>query len=484
MDAVFPDGCRNESSGKPTAFMLRRTGKSVMNDIRRILARQRTFFAGGKTLDVKFRIDALKKLREAVTIHENDILEALRKDLNKSAFEAYATEIGMVRKELDGAIKKLPKWVRKKRVRTPLIHFLSSSYMVPEPYGVVLIMSPWNYPFQLTFAPLAGAIAAGNCAVVKPSSYSPNTSRLLKDMLGECFGEEYVAVVEGGREANRELLEQKFDYIFFTGSVKVGKVVMEAASKHLTPVTLELGGKSPCIVDKSADIELAARRIIWGKCLNSGQTCVAPDYLLVHRSVKEQLIKAMKKYITEFYGGNPCQNPEYPRIINEKHFNRLRGLMTDGRILAGGEVNEETLQISPTVIDQVSWDSQVMQEEIFGPILPVIEFSDMREVITAVKSRPKPLALYLFTNDKEVERRIIRNVSFGGGCINDTIIHLATSYMPFGGVGESGMGRYHGKWSFDTFSHEKSIMKKSNLFDIKLRYPPYGDKLNLLKRIM
>lgn len=275
--------------------MLRRTGKSVMNDIRRILARQRTFFAGGKTLDVKFRIDALKKLREAVTIHENDILEALRKDLNKSAFEAYATEIGMVRKELDGAIKKLPKWVRKKRVRTPLIHFLSSSYMVPEPYGVVLIMSPWNYPFQLTFAPLAGAIAAGNCAVVKPSSYSPNTSRLLKDMLGECFGEEYVAVVEGGREANRELLEQKFDYIFFTGSVKVGKVVMEAASKHLTPVTLELGGKSPCIVDKSADIELAARRIIWGKCLNSGQTCVAPDYLLVHRSVKEQLIKAMKK---------------------------------------------------------------------------------------------------------------------------------------------------------------------------------------------
>ena len=364
------------------------------------------------------------------------------------------------------------------------MHFKSSSYRVPEPYGVVLIMSPWNYPFQLAFAPLIGAVAAGNCAVVKPSSYSPHTSSLIAKILGGCFPKEYIAVIEGGREANQELLNQKFDYIFFTGSVSVGRTVMEAASRHLTPVTLELGGKSPCIVHEDANLELAARRIMWGKCLNSGQTCVAPDYLLVHRDVKDRLIMAMEKAITEFFGDTPCRNPEYPRIINEKHFNRLKGLLSDGRILVGGDVNEATLQIAPTIVDQVSWESPVMQEEIFGPILPVLEFEGIHEVITAVNSRPKPLALYLFTNDKNVEKRIIKSISFGGGCINDTIVHLATSYMPFGGVGESGMGSYHGKWSFDTFTHYKSIMKKSIWPDIRLRYPPYRDKLGLLKKFM
>ena len=455
-----------------------------MMDIRDIIERQRVFFSGGKTMDVSFRLNALKKLKSAIKAHENDILDALKKDLNKSAFEAFATELGIVYTELNDAIKNLPRWAREKKVRTPIVHFKSSSYMVPEPYGVVLIMSPWNYPFQLSIAPLTGAIAAGNCAVVKPSSYSPHTSAVIKKLIGDCFGEEYIAVNEGGREANQELLKQKFDYIFFTGSIGVGKTVMEAASRHLTPVTLELGGKSPCIVDKNVNIDIAARRIVWGKCLNSGQTCVAPDYLLVHREIKDRLISAMERYITEFYGEVPCRNPEYPKIINEKHFNRLEGLLSDGRIIVGGDVNETTHQISPTIMDQVGWESPVMQEEIFGPILPVLEFDDIADVVRAVNSRPKHLALYLFTKDKNVERRIVKSISFGGGCINDTIIHLATSFMPFGGVGESGMGRYHGRWSFDTFSHQKSIMKKSFLVDIKLRYPPYNDKLGLLKKLM
>lgn len=455
-----------------------------MKDIQSVVERQRAYFLCDETKDISFRMDALRKLESAIQACEGEILKALKEDLNKSDFEAYATEIGIVYSELDDALKHLPGWARKKRVRTPVMHFKASSWMVPEPYGVVLIMSPWNYPFQLSLAPLIGAMAAGNCAVVKPSSYSPRTSAVVAKILGECFSEEYIAVVEGGREANQELLKQKFDYIFFTGSVNVGKTVMEAASKHLTPVTLELGGKSPCIVHKDANPELAARRIIWGKCLNSGQTCVAPDYLLVHRDIKDRVISAMKTSIIEFFGEKPCQNPEYPKIINEKHFNRLKGLLSDGRILVGGDVNEATHQIAPTIVDQITWESPVMQEEIFGPILPVLTFDDIDEVIAAVNSRPKPLALYLFTNDKSVEKRIVKSISFGGGCINDTIVHLATSFMPFGGVGESGMGRYHGKWSFDTFTHEKSILKKSCRLDIKLRYPPYKDKMGLLKRFM
>lgn len=455
-----------------------------MTDIKDIVGRQRAYFLSQETLDVSFRLNALKKLKASIRDNEKDILDALKKDLNKAPFESYAAEVGLIHSELNDAIKNLHKWNRKKRVRTPLAHFKSSSYIVSEPYGVVLIMSPWNYPFQLTLAPLIGAIAGGNCAVVKPSAYSPCTSTVISKIIRSCFDEKYIAVIEGGREANQQLLKEIFDYIFFTGSVSVGKTVMEAASRNLTPVTLELGGKSPCIVDKDVNIDIAAKRIVWGKCLNSGQTCVAPDYLLVHRDVKDRLLNAMKECIVEFYGEEPCKNDEYPRIINEKHFNRLKKLLNNGKVFAGGDFNEVTLQISPTILENVKWDDPVMGEEIFGPILPVLEFTDLEQVIATVNSHPKPLALYLFTNSKEVEKRIVKSISFGGGCINDTLVHLATSYMPFGGVGESGMGGYHGKWSFDTFTHKKSILKKSFWVDIKLRYPPYKSTLSLLKKLM
>ncbi|WP_331618267.1 aldehyde dehydrogenase family protein [Serpentinicella sp. ANB-PHB4] len=345
-------------------------------------------------------------------------------------------------------------------------------------------MSPWNYPFQLTIAPLIGAIAAGNCSIIKPSEYATNTSEIIDKLISKNFDEAYISVIKGGREANKSLLAEKFDYIFFTGSVQVGKVVMEAASKHLTPVTLELGGKSPCIVDETANIDLASKRIVWGKFLNAGQTCVAPDYLMVHSSVKEKLINKMKDHITEFYGLSPCSNKEYPKIINDKHYNRLRTLLNEENIVFGGQFNDKTNQISPTILDNVTIDSAVMKDEIFGPILPVIEFENINEVVSRVNKKPKPLALYYFSNDIKRQKHIINNISYGGGCINDTIVHLATPHMPFGGVGDSGIGGYHGKASFDTFSHKKSILKKSNLVDIPLRYPPYKNKLKLIKKIL
>lgn len=452
--------------------------------IRNLLKKQKEYFSNGETKNVDFRLNALKKLKVAIKDNEKDVMDALNKDLNKAVFEAYATEVGFIYNELNDAIKNIRKWSRVKRVRTPITQFKSASYIVSEPYGIVLIMSPWNYPFQLTIAPLIGAIAGGNCAVVKPSAYSPSTSAIINKIISSCFNKEYIAVVEGGREANQQLLHEKFDYIFFTGSVDVGRTVMEKASKNLTPITLELGGKSPCIVDKDVNIDIAARRIVWGKTINSGQTCVAPDYIYVHKDVKDKLLSAMKKYIIEFYGEQPCKNPDFPKIVNEKHFKRLIGLIDNEKTYTGGDFDESNLKISPTILDNVVWEDPVMQEEIFGPILPILTFSELKEVIFAVNSHPKPLALYLFTNDKEVEERIIDNISFGGGCINDTVVHLATSYMPFGGVGESGMGSYHSEWSFDTFTHKKSIMKKSFLIDIKLRYPPYKDKLNILKKIM
>lgn len=455
-----------------------------MADIQEVVLHQHSYFAKGETLELSFRMNALKKLQTAIKNHEIEILEALKEDLNKAHFESYAAEVGIIYGELKEAIHNLYRWSRKKRVRTPIVHFKATSYLVSEPYGTVLIMSPWNYPFQLTMAPLIGAIAGGNCVVVKPSAYSPATSAVMATILRECFEENYIAVIEGGREANTQLLEQRFDYIFFTGSVSVGKMVMEKASKNLTPVTLELGGKSPCIVDSHANIDLAAKRIIWGKTLNSGQTCVCPDYLLVHKDVKRELMIAMKKYLIKFLGETPCENPEYPKIINQKHYERLKGLLGNGTLIVGGDYKDETLQISPTILDGVSWEDPVMLEEIFGPILPVLEYEKLEEVIEMVNSHPKPLALYLFTDDKEIEKRVVKHISFGGGCINDTLVHLATSNMPFGGVGESGMGGYHGKWSFDTFTHKKSILKKSNLLDINIRYAPYRDKLKLLKKIM
>jgi aldehyde dehydrogenase (NAD+) len=456
----------------------------LMNDIKKVIEKQKCFFERGKTKDIGFRIEQLNKLKESIIKNEEEIMKALKKDLNKSSFESYTTEIGFTLDEIKYTIKHLSDWARPKRAKTPLIHFLSSSYVYSEPYGIVLIISPWNYPFQLSIAPLVGAIAAGNCAIVKPSEYSPNTSKIIENIIKESFDESYITVVRGGREVSESLLNEEFDYIFFTGSVAVGKIVMKAASKYLTPVTLELGGKSPCIVDETANIELAAKRIIWGKFINAGQTCVAPDYLLVHYSVKDKLINNMKKYITEFYGINPCNNKDYPKIINKKHYTRLLGLMKCGNIAFGGQCNDKTNHISPTIIENITWECPIMKEEIFGPLLPVIEFENITEVVTAVNKHPKPLALYLFTNNKEREKYVIDNTSFGGGCINDTIVHLATPYMPFGGVGNSGMGGYHGKASFETFSHKKSIMKKSNLIDIPLRYPPFKNKIKLIKKIM
>lgn len=455
-----------------------------MSQIKDIVNRQREYFYSGETAGISFRLNALETLDKTIRAHEQEIFEALKRDLNKAPFETYMTEIGIILDEIKYMSKNIKSWCRNKKVKTPLSHFKSTSYIISEPYGVVLVMSPWNYPFQLTIAPLLGAIAGGNCVILKPSEYSVHTSRLLSRIIGESFDERHITVLEGGTEVNRQLLQESFDYIFFTGSASVGRIVMEAAAKQLIPVTLELGGKSPCIVDQDARVDIAARRIIWGKCLNSGQTCVAPDYLYVHREVKKELIEAMKRYITEFYGEDPCNNEEYPRIINERHFNRLRALMDRGTILAGGYVNTGTLQISPTIIDHVTWEDPVMQEEIFGPVLPVLEYDSISEVTAEINRHPKPLALYLFTNNRPVEEEVLRNVSFGGGCVNDTIIHLASSHLPFGGAGASGIGGYHGKWSFDTFTRQKSILKKSTLFDIKLRYAPYGNKLKLLKKIM
>ncbi|MFT4143158.1 MAG: aldehyde dehydrogenase [Mobilitalea sp.] len=454
-----------------------------MQQIESVLKKQRSFFNQGNTKEIAFRIKYLKRLEEVIRSNEKDILEALKKDLNKAPFEAYATEIGIVLEELRFTIKHLRGWATPRRVRTSLVNFISSSIVYPEPYGIALIISPWNYPFQLTLAPLIGAIAAGNCAVVKPSNESLNTSVVIEKLLKQVFDQEYVAVIQGGREANQSLLSQKFDYIFFTGSVAVGKVVMSAAANNLTPVTLELGGKSPCIVDETADLDLAARRIIWGKYVNAGQTCVAPDYLLVHHSVKADLLEKMKQYIHRFYESNGNYN-EFPRIINEKHFKRLEGLIEGEKIIIGGERNLESKLITPTILDQITWDSRIMQEEIFGPILPVLEFQSLQEVVNKLNTLPKPLAFYYFTKSKNREKTMLKNVSFGGGCINDTIMHLVSMYSPFGGVGDSGMGGYHGKASFDTFSHHKSVLKKSIHFDMPLRYPPYKNHLKYVKMFL
>jgi aldehyde dehydrogenase (NAD+) len=455
-----------------------------MINIKEVLDKQRKFFSSSQTKDLDFRITQLKKLHSIILKYEKDILTALKADLNKSEYEAYMTEIGFTLEEITTLIKGLRKWAKPKKVKTPLTQFPAKSYIYSEPYGICLIISPWNYPFQLTLAPLAGAIAGGNCAVVKPSNYSTNTSKLINKLISENFNEKYIKVVEGGREENQNLLEQKFDYIFFTGSVNVGKVVMEAASKHLTPVSLELGGKSPCIVDETANLKLAAKRIVWGKFLNSGQTCVAPDYLLVQDKVKEELISYLITYTKELFEVDDFPNPNFPKIINKHHYQRLLGLIENENIIIGGKGYSETNQIEPTILDNVSWDSKVMGEEIFGPILPIITFDTLEEVIEKVNERPKPLALYYFTTLSKNEQLIINSISHGGGCINDTIVHLASSYLPFGGVGNSGMGSYHGKASFDTFTHKKSIMKRSNKLDIALRYPPFNRSTKILKRFM
>lgn len=442
-------------------------------EINSLVNRQRKYFQTGATLPVSTRISALRRLYDAISKHEKEINEALRKDLGKSGFESYMCETGMVLEELSYMLKHTPHFAREKRVRTPLAQFHSRSCQKPSPYGVTLIMSPWNYPFMLTLSPLADALAAGNTAVVKPSAYSPHTSDVIFRILSQCFEPKYVAVVTGGRAENTCLLREHFDYIFFTGSQTVGKEVMRNAAEHLTPVTLELGGKSPCIVDQTANIKLAARRIVFGKFLNCGQTCVAPDYIYCHRSVKDKLVSEVKKQIQKQYGKQPLSNPDYGKIINEKHFDRILGLIDKKKVVHGGSSDRKALRIEPTVLDNVTFSDAVMQEEIFGPVMPILVFDSLDEVIRNVNAMPHPLALYLFTSDNAAAKKVTSRCGFGGGCINDTIIHLATTEMGFGGFGESGMGAYHGKIGFDTFSHYKSIVDKKTWIDLPMRYQPY-----------
>lgn len=449
-----------------------------------IIEKQRAYFLTGVTLDVDFRINQLKKLKNALHEFEPKLLEALTKDLGKPDTEGYVTELGVLFEEINYTLKHLRSWIKPKRVPTPLMHFISKSKIYTEPLGVVLIMSPWNYPLQLTIAPLIAAISAGNCAVVKPSRFSYYTSLVIEDMIKAHFPLEYISVFQGGSDVNTKLLEIKFDHIFFTGSPYVGKIVMEAAAKHLTPVTLELGGKSPCIVDDTADIELAAKRIVWGKLINAGQTCVAPDYILVNSAVKDKLIENLKTYIVKFYGNDILNNKDFPKIINEKHFLRLSGLLQSGQVVFGGKTDSTLNKIEPTILDNVTLESPIMQEEIFGPIIPVIQYNTIDEAISIIRKFAKPLALYIFTTSNDVERKFLKSISFGGGCVNDTIIHLTNPNMHFGGVGESGMGAYHGKKGFETFSHQKSILKKSNIIDVNFRYAPYNNKLALFKKLM
>ena len=434
---------------------------------------QRAYYMEGKTRSVAARIQALNRLEQAILTYEQELYRALNADLGKSRAESYMCEVGLTLSELRYVRRHVKTWSKERRVPTPLAQFHAKSFTVQEPYGVVLIMSPWNYPVLLTLEPLIGALAAGNCCVLKPSAYSPETSNVIANLIREAFSPEYVTVVEGGRKENEDLLNQKFDYIFFTGGVSVGKLVMEKASAHLTPVTLELGGKSPCMVDHTANIPLTARRLVFGKYLNCGQTCVAPDYVLVEEAVKEQLLSCIQAEITKMFGADPLKNPDYGKMINQKHFDRICGLIDPEKLVCGGQTEKEHLRIAPTVLAEVTADDAIMQEEIFGPVLPILTVKNMDEAIRFVQERPKPLALYLFTEDRKMEQRVLAETSYGGGCINDTIIHLATSQMGFGGVGNSGMGSYHGKKSFATFSHEKSMVKKSTWMDLPMRYQPY-----------
>lgn len=452
-------------------------------NINSLVAHQRDYFESGATRPLSFRMESLRKLQKALQDNEDLISIAMKSDLNKSPFEAYMTETGMVLDEIRFHLKHLPRWIRTKTVRTPITQFHAKSFMAPEPFGVTLIMSPWNYPLQLCLVPVVGAISGGNCAVIKPSAYAPATSSAIARIIGETFPPEYLAVVEGGREQNNALLEEVFDYIFFTGSVEGGKTVMEAAAKNLTPVTLELGGKSPVIVDETANLRLAAKRIAFGKVLNAGQTCVAPDYLLIHRSVKDRFLEEYAKALKEFFPDGDLSDMSV--IISEKHFQRVKRLLKGEMAVIGGGINESRRFIEPTVLTEITPDSPIMQEEIFGPILPLMTFTELDDCIKFIRSRPKPLALYLFTESRAVEQKILDTCSFGGGCVNDTIIHLANPLMGFGGVGYSGMGSYHGKLSFDTFTHYRSVVRKSTWIDLPMRYHPYSEKnFKLIRRLM
>lgn len=448
---------------------------------------QKEFFKTGKTKDVDFRIDTLKKLKQIIKNNEDRILDALNADLRKSKFEGYATEIGIVYDEINNHIKNIRKWSKTEKKRSPIIHYPSKSYIYKEPYGVTLIIGPFNYPFQLVIAPLVGAISAGNTVIIKPSENTINISKLLEEILNSNFEENYITVVNplGGKEVISNLLDLPFDYIFFTGSVRVGKIVMEKAAKNLVPITLELGGKSPCIVDSDAKLEYAAKRIVWGKFLNAGQTCIAPDYLFVNKTVKDKFLELLVKEIKKQFGEDVKLSPNLPRIINKASIDRLEEYITEGNVYYGGSIDKEDLYVQPTILTNIKANSKVMEEEIFGPILPIIEFEDLSEVIDYVNKKEKPLALYYFSEDKLKVKYVLKHTTSGGVTINDTIIHVSNGNLPFGGVGNSGIGSYHGKASFDLFTHRRSVMERGTYIEFNIRFAPYSDKkLKFLKKVM
>ena len=457
-----------------------------MSDIKSVFNKQKEFFYLGKTNDINFRIDNLKRLKQVIKKNEDKILDALKKDLGKSNFESYATVVGLVYDEINKHIKNIKRWSKIEKTKSPIVYYPAKSYIYKEPYGVTLIIGPFNYPFQLVIAPLVGAISAGNTAIIKPSENTKNTSILLEEMINENFQEEYLKVVSPleGKEVVSYLLDLPFDYIFFTGSIRVGKIVMEKAAKNLVPVTLELGGKSPCIVDKDAKLELAAKRIVWGKFLNVGQTCVAPDYLCVHSSVKDKLLKLIVEEIHKQFGTEVKNSPDYSRVINTASLNRLKEYLNDGEIYYGGNFDITELYMEPTILTNVDVDSNVMTEEIFGPILPVIEFDNIQDIISFINKREKPLALYYFSENKKSIKNVLRCTTSGGVTINDTVIHVANGNLPFGGVGNSGMGSYHGKASFDAFTHKRSVMERGTFVEFNVRFAPYKEKINILKKIM
>ena len=449
-----------------------------------LLEKHKEFFKRNQTQDIDFRIKHLDKLKRTIEKYENEILEALRIDLGKHYFEGYATEVGYVLDSISFIRKNLKKWAKDKKVKTPIHQPLTKSFIKYEPYGTVLIIGPFNYPFQLIMEPMIGAIAAGNAVVLKPSHDTVKTEAVTKKIIEEVFDDGYVNVVTGGRDITSELINSKFDYIFFTGSVRVGKIVMEAAAKNLVPVTLELGGKSPVIVHEDANLDIAAKRIVWGKFINAGQTCVAPDYIYAHNSIKRKLLEKMKETLIQFYGASAKESEDYGKIVNPRQFDRLVSLIDVSKIFHGGDYDRDLLYIEPTILDNVAWSDKVMEDEIFGPILPVMGYNDINEAIEIINSNPKPLAFYVFSEGKRIQDMTINQISFGGGCINDTVSHVATPYMPFGGVGNSGMGYYHGKESFYTFSHSKGLIKKSTKLDMKLIFPPYKDRVKIIKKVL
>lgn len=455
-----------------------------MNNIEKILKKQNEFFYTGKTIDIEYRKEQLKKLKEAVDRYEEKILYALQLDLGKSEFEAFTTEVGLVKSEIENSIKNLRKWSKPKKIKFSIMNPFSKNTIYNQPYGKCLILSPWNYPFQLAIMPLIGSIAAGNCMVLKLSELSLSTSKIIKEIIEEIFSEEYVAVFLGDGKEAEQLVESDFDFIFYTGNPNIGSIIAKSAGERLIPCVLELGGKSPCIVDETSDIDNAAKKIIWGKLLNSGQTCVAPDYIIVKEEIYNKLIKKLIHYIELFYGKNPIESKDYPKIINKRHFNRIKKLVEKEEIIYGGSFDENILKINPMILKVNNIDSEIMKEEIFGPIIPIVTYEEKTEIYSIIKKNKNPLALYLFTKDLNFEKEIIEKISFGGGCINDTIIHCSSKNLPFGGIGKSGIGSYHEKYSFDTFSHKKTVVKSKKFADMSIKYPPFNNKkFKLIKKV-